>query len=156
MVEQSGEMLLMLSPRASPNRSPDEARSANSTRYFCSSVFSTMAVTTSPVNDGRRCFCGLTTGISIYSWSHSTLKTRWCVGSHSTRWVVPLLCAFLRSALSRGALPPAPPGVYFPPPMQGAVGEVLGDTLPSPPQGGGHTVPGTRAPHSSPPHLPFP
>ncbi len=44
-----------------------------------------------------------------------------CVGSHSTRWVVPLLCAFLRSALSRGALPPEPPGIYFPARMQGAV-----------------------------------
>src|SRR5437879_481362 len=130
MVEQSGEMLLMLSPRASPNRSPDEARSANSTRYFCSSVFSTMAVTTSPVNDGRRCFCGLTTGISIYSWSHSTLKTRWCVGSHSTRWVVPLLCAFLRSALSRGALALAPPRTYLPAPVEVVGGNGTGHDRP--------------------------
>src|SRR5207247_8807058 len=58
-----------------------------------------------------------------------------CVGSHCTRWVVPLLCAFLRSALSRGALPPEPPGIYFPARMQGGVREVIGDTGTSAPSG---------------------
>src|SRR5207249_918947 len=74
----------------------------------------------------------------------------------STRWVVPLLCAFLRSALSRGALPPQPPGIFFPPPVQGAVRLVIGDTGTSAPQGGCYTVPGGRALHSSPAKFPFP
>jgi len=60
-------------------------------------------------------------GVLSYTIAQRSLEIGACVGSHSTRWVVPLLCAFLRSALSRGALPPEPPGIYFPARMQGAV-----------------------------------
>ena len=60
-------------------------------------------------------------GVLSYTIAQRSREIGVCVGSHSTRWVVPLLCAFLRSALSRGALPPEPPGIYFPARMQGAV-----------------------------------
>src|SRR5256884_7024825 len=65
MLEQSEEMFLMSIPKASPNLNPDEARSANSTRYFCSSVRWTMPVTTSPVKLGVRCFFLFTLGIRM-------------------------------------------------------------------------------------------
>ncbi len=72
---------------------------------------------TVPINDGANIIANR----SIINDRALIPQAQECVGSHSTRWVVPLLCAFLRSALSRGALPPEPPGIYFPARMQGAV-----------------------------------
>src|SRR5437868_13258879 len=68
MLEPSGEIFLMSIPKAAPNRRPDEAQSANSTRYFCSSVSRIMAVTTSPVKLG--CLWLFTTGMSMNSLFH--------------------------------------------------------------------------------------